>query len=180
MSVTSDPHLKSTRAPSSEDWQQRHYVVDAIEPADSGRVARAQRGWRIRGSVVASVAVLFAATRLLPVLASPLTTATAVDAPAWMVELTSAGTRPVTALIYGDEVGLQLVRVPAASEGQSAARLIPARLAKGELHIIALDLSTLRAQAHAPKGAPPMSWTASGRFITAFQSKTGTGVRVGW
>ena len=113
-------------------------------------------------------------------LASPLTTATAVDAPAWMVELTSKGAHTVTALIYGDEVGLQLVRVPAASDGQSAARLIPARLAKGELHIIALDLSTLRAQAHAPKGAPPMSWTASGRFITAFQSKTGTGVRVGW
>ena len=54
------------------------------------------------------------------------------------------GDRPVTALIYGDEVGVQLVRVSAASEGRSAPRLIPARLAKGEIHILSLNLPRFR------------------------------------
>ena len=141
---------------------------------------RDRRGWRYVSVLAAAVAILYAVSQTLAVFASPLASASAGDAPAWMIELSATGNSPVTALIYGDEVGFQVVRVPAASEGKSAPRLIPARLAKGEIHIVALNLATLHAQASAPEGAPAMSWVANAPFITAYQKKGATGVRVGW
>jgi hypothetical protein len=94
--------------------------------------------------------------------------------------LSANGDRPATALIFGDEVGVQLVRVPPATESKDAARLILARLLKGDVHIVSLGLSSLLVEASAPKGAPKMSWGAHGRLITAFQHNKETGVRAGW
>jgi hypothetical protein len=181
MSVTSDPFIEAVRTPGHDEWQQHqsHPLVDTMPPAVV-QTARARRGWQYLSIVAALAAVVYAASRVLAVFAAPLTTVSAADAPAWMIELSATGDRPVTALIYGDEVGLQVVRVPAASEGKGAPRLIPARLAKGEIHIVALNLATLHAQASAPKGAPAMAWTATGPVITAFQKKDATGVRIGW
>ena len=181
MSVTSDPYIEAVRTPYHDEWQQhqRHPLVDAMPPAGVQN-ARAWRGWRYVCIVATAVAVVYAASRALAMFAFPLSSASAADAPAWMIELSASGDRPVTALIYGEEVGLQVVRVPAASEGKRAPRLIPARLAKGEIHIVALNFATLHAQASAPKGAPAMAWVANGPFITAYQKKDATGVRVGW
>jgi hypothetical protein len=62
--------------------------------------------------------------------------------------------------------GVQLVRVPPAAEGRDAARLIPARLLKGDVHIVSRGLSSLLVEGSAPTGAPKMSWEATGRLIT--------------
>ena len=101
-------------------------------------------------------------------------------APSWNVELAAAGARPVTALVYGEEAGLHLVRIPAASAGRSARRVIPARLAQGELYMVSLGWSPLVVRASSPPGTPRMSWSAQGRFVQAFQDERGTGVSTSW
>lgn len=181
MSFASDPHLESVHAPMRDEWREyeRHHLVDADHSESTG-ITNSRRGWRLLGALVAAAFVIYAASLAMSALAIPLTAASAADAPAWMIELSATGNRSVTALIYGEEVGLQLVQVPSASEGQHTPRLIPARLAKGKVHIVSLGLSTLHARASAPKGAQPMSFVVKAPIITAFQNDKATGVRGGW
>ena len=97
-----------------------------------------------------------------------------------MVEVTTASAAPGTALVYGREVGFHLVQVPAGDGATSDRRVVPARLAKGELHIVSLGFHSLRVFAAAPKGAPPMTFSATSPIITAYQTPRATGVRTGW
>ena len=101
-------------------------------------------------------------------------------APTWMVEVTTTTTSSGTALIYGREVGFHLVQVPAGKGVTSDARVVPARLAKGELHLVSLGFSSLRVNAASPKGAQQMTFSATSPIITAFQTSEATGVRTGW
>ena len=181
MSVTSDPHLESVPASHHDAWPQhaRHQLIEADAEARSAAL-RMRRGWRSLGVLVAAVAVIYAAPVVLAAFATSLTSANAADAPAWMIELSATRPSAVTALIYGDDVGFQLVRVPPVSAGQNMPRLVPARLARGEVHFVSLSLSKLTVRASAPKGSPAMSFSATGPIITVFQNKNATGVRGGW
>lgn len=101
-------------------------------------------------------------------------------APTWMIEVTTTSATPTTALLYGRDVGVQLVRVPARRGSADEPRLVPARLAKGELHLISLGLASLHVHASAPQGAQPMKFDATSPIITAFHHPRAIGVRTGW
>ena len=129
---------------------------------------------------LAVVTTVVSLSTLASVLATPLDSPGSTPAPTWLVEMTTTGDRPVTALVYGREAGIHLVRVPAATAVSSVARIIPARLAKGELHMFSLGLSTLRVRTSSPGRPPHSGFMAESRVITAFQSASGTGVRTWW
>jgi hypothetical protein len=150
--------------------------------ADLAKVARPRPPMQrilAYGSLVA-VTTVVALSTLASMLATPLDSPGSSPAPTWSVEMTTTGDRAVTALVYGREAGIHLVRVPAATAASSVARVIPARLAKGELHMVSLGLSTLRVRTASPAAVPRMSFMAESRVITAFQSRAGTGVRTWW
>lgn len=128
---------------------------------------------------VGLVAVAVAARFMASMLAIPLDTPGGAAAPTWLVEVTTNNAETGTALVYGREVGLQFVQVPPGEGSTSNARLVPARLAKGELHLLSLGLSSLRVHTSAPRGASPMTFGATSHIISASQTKTKTGVR-GW
>jgi hypothetical protein len=141
------------------------------------------RSLRSRIWAYATVGVFAAAVTLRLVasmLAVPLDAPGAVAAPTWFVEVTTNNSTPGTALVYGREVGLQFVQLPAGDGSPLSARIVPARLAKGELHMVSLGLSALRVSSAGPPGSGVANLTATGRIISAYQTKTETGVRAGW
>lgn len=99
-------------------------------------------------------------------------------APTWMIEVTTTGAKPTTALVYGRDVGVQLIQLPARVGASSTARVVPARLAQGDVHLISLGLTSLRVHASSPQGAQRMSFAATSPMVTVFQTKERTGVRV--
>lgn len=127
----------------------------------------------------ASATTLVAFSAVTTWMAEPLVAPRAGAAPAWSIEVTSAGSRPATVLVYGKEAGIHLVRVPAATSSDDA-RIVPARLARGEVHLMSLSFTSLRAHASSPRGMSPMSWSATAPIITAFDGPQGTGVRTFW
>lgn len=129
-------------------------------------------------SVVAAAGVCVALYSLATLLATPLITPSSASA-TWSIEVAATGSRPLTVLAYGREVGLHLVRVPSESSGDPA-RLIPARLADAELHLISLGWSSLSVRTSGPLGSPVTSLSARSRAVTIFQTPERTGVRSGW
>ena len=101
-------------------------------------------------------------------------------APTWMIHVTTTGSSAGTALVYGREVGVQFLQIPAGTGSSNNSRVVPARLAKGELHLVSLSLTSLHVEANGPPGSGVISMTATSPIITAFQGKDGTGVRFGW
>ena len=181
MPVNSDPQLASLRASTTDHWSSeanRRFVqrADAATPV----IARNRDRWRLATGAALLLAVVVGARSLLSILTSPLPASSVGSAAAWSIEITAAGSKPVTALIYGEEAGFHLVRVPAAAATRDEARVIAARLGKGEVHMLSLGFSGLRAHAVAPAGAPKVSWHAEGHVITAYQRASGTGVRTSW
>ncbi|MCC7000694.1 MAG: hypothetical protein IT357_00960 [Gemmatimonadaceae bacterium] len=110
-------------------------------------------------------------------IATPL--ATTSGAPSWNVEVTTTGAEPITVIAYGREAGFHVVRVPADGSGDPA-RVIPARIADAELHLISLGWSGLKVRTMSPEGAPRVVLDASSRSVTIYQTPTQTGVRTGW
>jgi hypothetical protein len=69
--------------------------------------------------------------------------------------------------------------VPADGSGDPA-RVIPARIADAELHLISLGWSGLKVRTMSPAGVPRVVLDASSRSVTIYQTPTQTGVRTGW
>jgi hypothetical protein len=167
-------------------WKEPPQVDSSADPdmAEPDVVARqhgARVGWLRRFSWRATV-VLGAALSLA---ALRMTRHAAPDARppvggVWNVELSSAGTEPVTALAYGSEAGLHLVRVPGRNAPADERRRIPVRLSAGNVYLVSLGWHDLNLSTRSPAGAPPMRLTAHARFVTLFQSPGETGVRTSW
>jgi hypothetical protein len=98
----------------------------------------------------------------------------------WNVELSSTGTEPVTALAFGREAGLHVVRVPGRNAPIEQRRSIPVRLAAGNVYLVSLGGAGLNLSSTSPAGAPHMAFTAQSRFVTLYQSPSETGVRTSW
>jgi hypothetical protein len=98
----------------------------------------------------------------------------------WNVELSSSGTSPVTALVFGEEAGVHLVRIPGADATAEERRRIPARLGAGNVYMVSLGRSGLDVRTTSPPGDSPMSFSAQARFVTLFKSRTATGIRTSW
>ena len=179
MSLTSDPELKSVDQ--SFEWQRfagirRAALVNREQhlPTPRSRIQVA-----LAYSAIVFTSAVIAMSVVASYFASPLSTIPIAAAPAWSVELSSSSSHSVLALADGPEAGLQVLRVPAVDAVEEP-RVIPARLAKGELHMISLGWSSIRARSSAPSDERAMSWSAESRAITAFQHKDGTGVRTSW
>lgn len=136
--------------------------------------------WRRHGVIAAAaaglLALLVASWMLGSAVTNPAGTASSGD---WRIELESAGSKPLTALVYGEESGLHVIRVPAAGAGLDERRVMSAKLGKGEVHMISFGSSPLHIQATSPAGGTPMtpvSMSARGRIVTLFEN----GVRTGW
>ncbi len=116
MSDSPEPGFTRSRPQSQRQWDMPvGGPVVPHEPPPHALSAVVRR--RLRLSIMAA-AVLFAGlVATFPPSRPTADTAPAAAPPAWNVELMAAGRRPVTALVYGAEAGLHLVRVPAAAAG---------------------------------------------------------------
>ncbi len=180
MTMISDPSVRAAQRPA---WS----GFDAVEgtspttrhsPTAMAEARRVHRWW-IYGSL-SVISTLLALRLLASALAAPLETVGVGAAPAWQVEVTTNGNRPGIALAYGHEVGIQLLRIPAGESGTSEARVVPARLAQGELHLITLSLNSLRVHAPGAPGSGVVQFSATSPIITAYQNSKAAGVRTGW
>jgi hypothetical protein len=176
MNVTSDPFI--------------HRVADApSRPSLDGRdraPVRTRRGVPQERPIVARVmakSLVLGAAALLALrimggwLAEPLAPIAGVAA-TWNVEVTSSASSSMLAFAYSEESGLHLLRIP--GDGSAEPRVIPARLARGELHLVSLGLGQLQVHAKGPPGSGVLSFDARSRTVTAFEHPKSTGVRTGW
>ncbi len=131
-------------------------------------------------TLLLAVSVAVIARVIASAIADPLEPIVAGAAPTWMVQVRTTGSRPGTALVYGRDVGVQFLQIPAGDGSTSEARVIPARLAKGELHLITLSWTSLHVFGTGPKGSALLSYGATSPIVTLFQTKESTGVRTGW
>jgi len=179
MTLISDPSARHVEAPPPA-WlfppQRRAFLAERRRylPIQHTRVAKV-----LAYGALAVLTVSVAVGALASAFATPLIPVPTASAPTWSVELSSSSSHPVVALAYGPEAGLHIFRVPG-TDAAAAPRVILARLAQGELHLMSLGWSGLRARAITPVGARPMSWSAEARTITAFQNTKGTGVSTSW
>ena len=128
-------------------------------------------------SVIAGA--LLAAALLWPQ-STPVATPAATAGARWNVDLASAGVRPVTALVFGVEAGVHLVRVPAAGASEEERRRVPARLAAGDVYMVSLGREALSVHSTSPTGSAPMAFTARARFVRLYHTPRATGIRTGW
>ncbi len=180
MGTVSDPRVEAMERPGiprfSSGAGPLPASLDAVHPA-----ARSHRQGAFGVYGALSVVTVLVALRLLAsALAIPLEVPAARAAPTWMVEVSTTGAKPGTALVYGDEVGFQLLQIPAGDGVTSTARIVPARLARGDLHLISLSFTSLRVRASGPPGSGVKAFSATSPIITAYQSSAATGVRTGW
>lgn len=203
MSLISDPHQQrvsdTTRDHTDRLWQeaqQRAFLERIAE--DEIAEERSSRRRRGLGVALAVGIALFALTRFIGPTSSTtgrtvgdvppanvpaangLASGTSTAAPLWNIEITSATDQPVTALVYDEQSGISLIRVPAAGASKDEIAVIGARLARGDVRIISLGRSSLKAHSVEPGNAPSIKWSATGRIITAYQHKDATGVRMSW
>ena len=180
MSLVSDPSL---RAASREyerrlDAASRAAVTAPKTPKETAR-ARRSRSRFVFGSLLV-VSALLSLRVLASVLAQPLEVVGSASAPTWQVEVSTNSNSPGIVLAYGPEVGVQLLRIPARGARGTDTRVIPARLARGELHLITLSLNSLHVEAPGAPGTGVVRLSASSPIITVFQSPRTSGVRTGW
>ncbi|QJR35781.1 hypothetical protein [Gemmatimonas groenlandica] len=180
MSLVSDPGLRA--ASRESDHRLLAAGRAAVTTSETAKeTARARRG-RIRfvyGSLFV-VSALLALRVLASVLAQPLEVVGAAPVPTWQVQVRTNTNAPGIVLAYGPEVGVQLLRIPGREASATEPRVIPARLARGELHLITLSLNSLHVDAPGAPGTGVVRLSASSPIITLFQSPTMSGVRTGW
>lgn len=176
----SDPSLRAAERPHSQGFDAAHQAaLSAVRsPASISALRRVHRWWIY--SALTGVSALLGLRLLASVVAAPLDVPANGAAPAWQVEVTTNGSRPGVALAYGREVGIQLLRIPAGSGSASDARVVPARLARGELHLVTLSLTSLRVHAPGVPGSGVVALSAQAPMVTVFQKSSATGVRIGW
>lgn len=180
MSLVSDPGL---RAASRENDSRLHAdsraAMTAPEPVKDGARARRVLSRVALGGLLV-VSALLALRLLASVLAAPLEVGGVSAAPAWQVQVSTNSSSPGIVLAYGPEVGIQLLRIPARDPNARETRVIPARLARGELHLVTLSLNSLHVEAPGAPGTGVVRLSASAPIITVFQSPNTSGVRAGW
>lgn len=176
--VVSDPRLRSAHRPASTSWFAGMLHAPLVRRSAEAPPAPRPVAHRVFAYGVVAVGFCVALYSLATLLARPLVTASS-TAPVWSVEVAASGRGPVTVLAYGREVGLHLVRVPSEGSGDRA-RVIPARLADAELHLISLGWSSLSVRTTGPSGSPVKALSAQSRAVTIFQTPELTGVRTGW
>jgi hypothetical protein len=180
MSLVSDPSL---RAASREIDLRLNAASRAAmtTPETAKETARARRGRsRLAFGSLFAVSALLSLRLLASVLAEPLEISAATGAPTWQVQVSTNSNAPGIVLAYGPEAGVQLLRIPARDASATETRVIPARLARGELHLITLSLNSLHVEAPGAPGTGVVRLSASSPIITVFQSPTMSGVRTGW
>jgi hypothetical protein len=187
--LRSDPELDAVHQPRRDPFagaaasplvRRSNGIVETpdTEARDGGAVRRRSRIKRVLAYVAVTLAIVAAGfVYVAGRIATPL--ATTSGAPSWNVEVTTRGAEPITVIAYGREAGFHVVRVPADGSGDPA-RVIPARIADAELHLISLGWSGLKVRTMSPEGAPRVVLDASSRSVTIYQTPTQTGVRTGW
>ena len=174
----SDPSLRSAPRVTSASWFTEVLRAPLVRRSTGAPAPRPPAHRVLAYGVVAVGGLCLALYSIATLLAAPLVTPSSAS-PAWSIEVAATGRRPVTVLAYGREVGLHLVRVPSEASGDPA-RVIPARLADAELHLISLGWSSLSVRTTGPLGSPVKSLSAQSRAVTIFQMPERTGVRTGW
>jgi hypothetical protein len=178
MTMQSDPTLKV-----AERQRVPHVNANAgqlVAPTGARAPERASRRKKNVGIyallTVMSIAVLFRA--IAPLFASPLDDASTTAAPPWMMQVTTTGSKPGIALAFGADVGIQILRIPAGQGSNSEARILPARLARGEVHMISLSLTSLHVEGKVPtvSNGGMTEFSATVPILTVYKS----GVRAWW
>lgn len=180
MSLVSDPSLRAASAEFDRqfDGAARAPLVrpDALSP-----LARVRRfGRRLTFGVATVAGVLLVLRVMAGILAEPLEPINAPNAPAWQVQVSTNSAKGGIVLAYGAEVGVQVLRIPAKGATGDNARVIPARIARGELHLVTLSWNALHVEAPGAPGSGVVSVSASAPIITIFQSPKMSGIRGGW
>lgn len=176
MRIASDP---SVRAAARAEGRQSHWngALPRTVAETSAPASRSTRA-RVTAYLALTVATVLVVLRVIAsALAIPLEPIAGVVAPTWMIEVTTTGVTPTTALVYGRDVGVQLIQVPARVGTSSAARVVPAHLVRGEVHLLSLGSTSLRVHASSPHRVQRMSFDATSPVVTVFQTKEATGVR---
>jgi hypothetical protein len=180
MSVTSDPFLRAADPrPLRERWSfitDRQPLVaraNAVLPAPRPIAARI-----LAKALVIGAAGLLALRAIGGWIAEPLAPDSAA-APTWNVEVSSTSTGSVLAFAYSRESGAHLLRVPGRNADRNR-RVIPARIAAGDLHVISLGWGQLDVRGRGPRGSRLKSYSATARAVTVFDRPDGTGVRTAW
>lgn len=172
-----DPFAGAAASPLARRSNGIGHATDVVTD-DVGAVRPRSRAKRVLAYVAVTLAIVVASfVYIAGRVATPL--ATASGAPSWNVEVTTTGAEPVTVIAYGREAGFHVVRVPADGSGDPA-RVIPARIADAELHLISLGWSGLKVRTMSPAGVPRVVLDASSRSVTIYQTPTQMGVRTGW
>jgi hypothetical protein len=180
MTSISDPLLQrvDARTPREPWWTPRTRQQVAVHQDAALPAARTL------GARIAARALLLTATALLGLrivggwIAEPLAPATSAM-PTWNVELASTSTSSTLAFTYSCESGIHLLRIPGRGAEQDR-RVIPAKLAAGDLHLVSLGLGSLDVRGKGPVGSPVVSYGATGRIVTVFAQPDASGVRTGW
>jgi hypothetical protein len=180
MSVTSDPFLRpADPRPFRERWSFSEDRQPLVARASSALPAPRPAGARIFArALVIGAAGLLALRAIGGWIAEPLAPATAA-APTWSVELSSTSSSSVLAFAYSRESGAHLLRVPGRVAEQNR-RVIPAKIAAGDLHLISLGWGQLDVRGRGPRGSHLKSYSATARAVTVFDHPDGTGVRTAW
>lgn len=180
MSLVSDPSLRAASAGFDRHLDGATRAPLAV-PDTHSPLARVRRfGRRLTFGVATIVGVLLVLRVMAGVLAEPLEPVNAPNAPAWQVQVSTNNTKSGIVLAYGAEVGVQVLRIPAKGARGDNARVIPARIARGELHLVTLSWNALYVEAPGAPGSGVGSVTASAPVITIFQSPKVSGIRGGW
>jgi hypothetical protein len=143
-----------------------------------GRIERVLSSRALRGAAAAGVLAAVISGGMFFTKGS--TAPTPPVAPRWEVDVASAGTRPVRALVFGSEAGVHLVRVPPAGASPSERRTIITRVALGDVYMVSLGRSPLAVRTESPPSIRGMSFTATARFVKLYQRPDATGIRTGW
>ncbi len=180
MSLVSDPSLRAA-SPDFTRQLDGHVRAPLVLPDTQSPLARLARfGRRLTFGVATVAGVLLVLRVLAGVLAEPLEPVNAPNAPAWQVQVSTNSAKSGIVLAYGAEVGVQVLRIPPKGTSGDNARVIPARIARGELHLVTLSMNRLNVEAPGAPGSGVVSVSATAPVITIFQSPKTSGIRGGW
>lgn len=159
----------------SRDWMTHAFGRVIVPLGVSAEHPAPTRRWRVWAFAAATIAIMFGislAPRLAPV---PQADVGAVGA--WDISVSSASDRPVTAIMYGETIGLHIVRLPSASS--SPYTLIRANLGERGVTLISIGRSSLALQGstNATDPAYARAASATSRFITIDRKGISTGIR---
>jgi hypothetical protein len=155
-----------------DQWPEAGPLAHVPQPEPAGAVRRRRR-WLTGLAAILALGALWVRSTDVNARASG-------DNGLWNIELASNGARPVTALVFGQDAGVHLVRVPVAGSAPDERSRIPVRLARGNVYLMSLGRDGLDVSTASPPGAPPVAFTAHARFVKLVKSPRATGIQTGW